>query len=308
MRVAFAGTPSVAIPTLRALLDSSHEVVIVISQPPAPRGRSGKPLPSEVAEFALQNDLEVITPESINEIETIELLQTKNIDIAVVVAYGQLLKSDALATFEKGWINAHFSLLPAWRGAAPVQAAIIHGDELTGVTTFQLESGMDSGPILGQVTTEITNTETAGELLERLSVLGADLVVKTLDAIESGQARPQVQSLDDVSYASKVHSNDAKVNWRNPALAISRHIRGFSPNPGAWTLLDGARIELAKIEITETQDLQPGKFQLQKSFVKVGTGSTDIKLSQVKPAGKGWMDAAAWVRGLRNSSEEFTSG
>lgn len=307
MRVAFAGTPAVAIPTLEALINSDHIVDLVITQPASARGRSSKLVPSEVAEFAAKNNLEVITPLSINDSTTLEFLKTREIDIAVVVAFGQILKPDALKVFDKGWINAHFSLLPTWRGAAPVQAAIIHGDEITGVTTFLLDSGMDSGPVYGQVTTQILPSDTAGELLNRLSVLGADLVIKTLDAIEDGTARPIAQSDTGVSYASKLETIDGQINWNNPALAISRQVRAFIPKPGAWTMFEKNRIELGKIEISTMQDLEPGKIKLTKTEVLVGTGSVDVKLTSVKPAGKSWMDAAAWARGLRDVSLEFTS-
>lgn len=307
MRIAFAGTPEVAIPTLKALLDSAHEVALVISQPAAPRGRNKKIVPSPVAQFASLNNLELITPTSINDAETIEILKSKNIDIAVVVAYGQILKSEALRVFKGGWINAHFSLLPAWRGAAPVQLAIIHGDEVTGVTTFRLEEGMDTGPIFGQVATSIRPEETAGELLERLADLGADLVVKTLDAIADNRAIAVAQSLENVSIAPKLKASDGQIDWSSPALAISRKIRGFAPNPGAWTLLGDLRVELGDVEIEDSQTLKPGEISILKDFVRVGTGSTDIKLLQVKPAGRGWMDSGAWARGLRDSAKEFTS-
>jgi methionyl-tRNA formyltransferase len=305
MRIAFAGTPSVAIPTLDSLIDSEHEVVCVITQPPAPQGRSKKLVPSAVAEFASSKNLTIFDPESINTPESIEHLKSLNVDIAVVVAYGQLLKPQTLAVLPRGWINAHFSLLPTWRGAAPVQAAIIHGDELTGVTTFQLEAGMDTGPIYGQVTTEINSDETAGQLLERLSHMGADLVLKTLDAISAGESKPVPQSESEVSYAPKLLPKDGQIKWAHPALAISRHIRGFTPSPGAWTVLDDNRIEVAMVEICEHSELSPGELRMDKNEVFVGTGSTDVKLTDVKPAGKGWMQASAWARGLRTSNGVF---
>ncbi len=305
MRIAFAGTPAVAIPTLNALLDSEHEIVVVITQPPAPQGRSKSLVLSEVAEFAIANDLPIFDPVSINSPDSIQYLKSLDIDIAVVVAYGQLLKAEALSVFTNGWVNEHFSLLPAWRGAAPVQAAIIHGDEVTGVSTFQLEIGMDTGPIFGQVTTEIKKDETAGDLLDRLSHLGADLVVQTLNAIATGEAKPSVQSKVDVSYAPKLLPAQGQIKWSNPALAISRQIRGFTPRPGAWTLFGDVRIEIAPIEICHSLDLKPGELRIEKNAVFVGTGSNEIKLSNVKPAGKGWMEASAWARGLRSAGGVF---
>lgn len=308
MRIAFAGTPAAAIPTLDALLQSQHEVVAIITQPPAAKGRSKELQQSEIANFAISKGIQVFEPESINSAEAVATLKSFQADIAVVVAYGQLLKTEALNVFPYGWVNAHFSLLPAWRGAAPVQAAIIHGDQVTGVTTFQLESGMDTGPIYGQVTTDIQAEETADILLNRLSLLAAELVVKTLDAIESGDARTQTQSDSDVTYAPKLLPNDGQINWHNPALAISRHIRGFTPSPGAWTSFNGVRFEIAPVEILESNELNPGEIRIEKSAVFVGTGSSNLKLSRVKPAGKSWMDAAAWARGLREKSGTFTNG
>lgn len=305
MRIAFAGTPAVAIPTLKALIESDHEIAVVITQPPAAKGRSKTPIPSDVARFAIDNNLEIFDPVSINSPESITFLKSLNIDLAVVVAYGQLLSTDTLNVFEKGWINEHFSLLPAWRGAAPVQAAIIHGDEVTGVSTFKLEVGMDTGPVFGQVTTEIKKDETAGELLDRLSLLGAELVIRTLSAISTGEAKPTTQADFDVSYAPKLSPTQGQIKWHNPALAIHRHIRGFTPTPGAWSLLDGVRIEIAPIEILDSNDLEPGQMRIDKNAIIVGTGSADIKLTNVKPAGKGWMEASAWARGLRSTSGIF---
>ena len=299
MRIAFAGTPAVAIETLKALIQSKHEVVQVITAPPAARGRSKELIPSEVALFASENNLDIFSPDSINTEESIEHLESLNLDLVVVVAYGQILKPTTLSTAKFGWVNAHFSLLPAWRGAAPAQAAIIHGDELTGVTTFLLDEGMDTGPILGQVTTPIKNDETAGELLERLAPLGADLILKTLDGIEDGSIKPVAQTSIDASHASKLLPKDGKIKWQNPALAISRHIRGFTPSPGAWTSFASARIEIAPVEITDLSDLLVGQLRISKSEVLVGTGSFAVRLSRVKPAGKGWMNAADWARGLR---------
>jgi methionyl-tRNA formyltransferase len=308
MRIAFAGTPAVAIPTLEALLKSEHEIVAVITQPPAAQGRSNKPQSSAVATFAAQNNLLVIEPESINAPQTIETLKDLKADLAVVVAYGQLLKNDALQVFPNGWVNAHFSLLPAWRGAAPVQAAIIHGDEVTGVTTFALESSMDSGAIFGQVTTQVGTEETAGELLDRLSVLGAELVLQTVNAIESGEAKPVPQNNAEISFAPKLSPAEGQINWKNPALAINRHIRGFTPKPGAWTTLDGNRIEIGPVEILQETQLLPGQIRVNKSEVCIGTGSSEIKLGDVKPAGKSWMSAGDWARGLRENSGAFTNG
>lgn len=307
MRIAFAGTPAVAIPTLKALMESEHELALVITQPPAARGRSKQPQPSEVASFAKENQLTLFEPDSINDETSIAFLKSLNVELIVVVAYGQLLKAETLNCIPKGWINAHFSLLPAWRGAAPVQAAIIHGDEISGVTTFQLEVGMDCGPIYGQVVTDVKTDESAGQLLERLSIIGADLVIQTLATIESGEAKPQMQIETLATYAPKLLPADGQIKWHHPALAISRHIRGFTPNPGAWTTLDGMRIEIGCAQIQIESDLEPGQLRIEKNSVLVGTGSSALKIIDVKPAGKAWMEAAAWGRGLRDHSGAFSN-
>ena len=305
MKLAFAGTPAVAVETLKALIGSKHEISLVITAPPAPRGRSKELIPSEVEVFAKENNLEVFSPVSINSEESLSHLKSLDLDLVVVVAYGQLLKPATLATAKIGWVNAHFSLLPSWRGAAPAQAAIIHGDELTGVTTFLLDEGMDTGPVFGQVTTPIKDEETSGQLLSRLATLGADLILKTLEGIEDGSLKPVAQSSVDVSHATKLLPKDGKINWQNPALAISRKIRGCTPAPGAWTSIDSARIEIAPVEISDSNELAPGITLISKNEVLVGTGSFAVRLSQVKPAGKGWMNAADWARGLREPITGF---
>ncbi len=300
MRILFAGTPAVAIPTLNKLLSSEHEVVAVVTTPPAPAGRGQKLLSTEVADAGRAAGLQVFEFADINSPDSIREIANLNVDVAVVVAYGQLLKQEVLSISPNGWINLHFSLLPMWRGAAPVQHAILSGDEVTGATTFLLETGMDTGPIIGQLTTDINPTETAGELLERLSVEGADLMLTTIDAIAKGEAGLVPQANVDVSYAPKISVNDAQIDWKHPALAISRKVRAFNPAPHAWTVLGDNRLLINAVALGEFEEvLEPGQIHVSKNQVLVGTGSVALELLEVKPAGKNWMPAADWARGIR---------
>jgi methionyl-tRNA formyltransferase len=300
VRILFAGTPAVAIPTLNKLLSSEHEVVAVVTTPPAPAGRGQKLLSTEVADAGRAAGLQVFEFADINSPDSIREIANLNVDVAVVVAYGQLLKQEVLSISPNGWINLHFSLLPMWRGAAPVQHAILSGDEVTGATTFLLETGMDTGPIIGQLTTDINPTETAGELLERLSVEGADLMLTTIDAIAKGEAGLVPQANVDVSYAPKISVNDAQIDWKHPALAISRKVRAFNPAPHAWTVLGDNRLLINAVALGEFEEvLEPGQIHVSKNQVLVGTGSVALELLEVKPAGKNWMPAADWARGIR---------
>jgi methionyl-tRNA formyltransferase len=300
VRILFAGTPAVAIPTLNKLLSSEHEVVAVVTTPPAPAGRGQKLLSTEVADAGRAAGLQVFEFADINSPDSIRELVNLNVDVAVVVAYGQLLKQEVLLISPNGWINLHFSLLPMWRGAAPVQHAILSGDEVTGATTFLLETGMDTGPIIGQLTTDINPTETAGELLERLSVEGADLMLTTIDAIAKGEAGLVPQANIDVSYAPKISVSDAEIDWKHPALAISRKVRAFNPAPHAWTVLGDNKLLINAVAFGEFEEvLKPGQIHVSKNQVLVGTGSVALELLEVKPAGKNWMPAADWARGIR---------
>jgi methionyl-tRNA formyltransferase len=300
VRILFAGTPAVAIPTLNKLISSEHEVVAVVTTPPAPAGRGQKLLSTEVADAGRAAGLQVFEFADINSPDSIREIANLNVDVAVVVAYGQLLKQEVLSISPNGWINLHFSLLPMWRGAAPVQHAILSGDEVTGATTFLLETGMDTGPIIGQLTTDINPTETAGELLERLSVEGADLMLTTIDAIAKGEAGLVPQANVDVSYAPKISVNDAQIDWKHPALAISRKVRAFNPAPHAWTVLGDNKLLINAVAFGEFEEvLEPGQIHVSKNQVLVGTGSVALELLEVKPAGKNWMPAADWARGIR---------
>lgn len=301
MRLLFAGTPDVAIPTLDALVASPHEVVAVLTRADAPSGRGRRLRPSPVRTRAEELGLEVITG-SPRDPEVLARIAELEIDCAVVVAYGQILRREALELPRIGWVNLHFSVLPAWRGAAPVQRAIMAGDEVTGATTFLIGEGpVDTGPVLGTLTETIRPRDTAGELLTRLATAGAPLAVATMDALEAGQLGPVPQPADGVSHAPKIEVADARVDWTHPALAIDRQVRGCTPEPGAWTTLpDGARLGLGPVTIAaDVTDLPPGRLRISKRDVHVGTATAAVRLGEVVPVGKRAMPAADWARGAR---------
>ncbi|TDD36639.1 methionyl-tRNA formyltransferase [Saccharopolyspora elongata] len=299
MRVVFAGTPAPAVPALQALLDSGrHEVAAVITRPDAPAGRGRKLLRSPVGELADEHGIEVLTPARASEPDFLERLAELAPDCCPVVAYGALLREKALAIPKFGWVNLHFSLLPAWRGAAPVQAAIRHGDEITGASTFRLVRELDAGPVYGVVTEEVRATDTAGELLDRLAVSGAGLLAATLDGIEDGTLRAEEQPGDDVSYAPKVTVEDAKVDFAAPATAVDRLIRSVTPDPGAWALLRDERFKLGPVSVVE-DELPPGEIRVERRRVLVGTGTSAVALGEVQAAGKKRMAATDWARGTR---------
>src|SRR5215813_1593183 len=244
MRLVFAGTPAAALLTLDALLKSRHEVFAVVTRPDAKAGRGQKLGRSPIAERAAEAGIEVLRPVKPSDPDFLSRLREMGPDCCPVTAYGALLPQAALDVPSCGWVNLHFSVLPAWRGAAPVQHAILHGDDVTGATTFRIVRELDAGPVYGVVTEAVRPTDTAGDLLERLSTAGADLLVATLDGIESGELEAREQPADGVSLAPKITPADAQVNWRRPAIAIGRQIRACTPEPGAWTQLDGVRIKL----------------------------------------------------------------
>lgn len=297
MRVLFAGTPAVAVPSLDALIKAGFDVVAVLTRPDAPIGRKRVLTPSPVAQRAAELGIDVIHAARVDA-EAIDKISAVQPDVAAVVAYGGLVPPPALAIPRHGWVNLHFSLLPAWRGAAPVQRAVMAGDEITGAVTFQLEEGLDTGPVFGTLTESVRPQDTAGDLLERLSHSGAVLLAQTLSAIDAGKAAPQPQA-GDVSLAPKLTLEDGHLNWSHPALAISRQARGVTPEPGAWTVLDGQRVKLEPVRLRpEVSGLAPGAVALQGKVVLVGTGSHAVELTRIQPAGKKMMAAADWARGM----------
>ncbi|WP_077098961.1 methionyl-tRNA formyltransferase [Mycobacterium terramassiliense] len=301
MRLVFAGTPEPALPALRRLIESPrHDVVAVLTRPDAASGRRGKPEPSPVAREALDRGIPVLRPARPNSPEFVAELSEVAPDCCPVVAYGALLRDDLLAVPPHGWINLHFSLLPAWRGAAPVQAAIAAGDTITGATTFQIEPSLDSGPVYGVVTEAIAPTDTAGDLLGRLAVSGAALLSATLDGIADGTLTPRPQPAQGVSVAPKVSVDQARVRWELPAPVVERRIRAVTPNPGAWTLIGEVRIKLGPVRIDGApMPLAPGVIHADRKSVWIGTGSEPVRLGQVQPPGKKFMNAVDWARGAR---------
>ena len=300
MRLVFAGTPEAAVPSLEALLSSRHEVVAVVTRPDAPAGRGLHLVASPVGLRAEEAGLPVLKPARVRDPQFMGTLRALEPDCAPVVAYGALVPPEALDIPRHGWVNLHFSLLPAWRGAAPVQHAIIGGDDVTGASTFRLEQGLDTGPVYGVVTESIRAADTSGDLLGRLAVSGAGLLVATLDGIEAGRLVAQPQPADGVSLAPKLAVDDARVDWASPALGIDRLIRGCTPAPGAWTTFRGERLKLQPVRATDGEEpLEPGHVAADRRGVLVGTGSHPVLLTAVQPQGKKAMPAADWARGVR---------
>jgi methionyl-tRNA formyltransferase len=307
----FAGTPAVALPALETLLASPHEVVAVITRPDAAAGRSRAEVASPIARRAVDAGLAVLKPAKPSEPQFIERLRELAPDCIAVVAYGALIPQPALDIPARGWVNLHFSLLPAWRGAAPVQHAILHGDEITGATTFVLEAGLDTGPVLGVVTEEIQPRDTAGTLLGRLSVAGAGLLAATMDGLAADTLRAIPQSPDGVSLAPKVNPADARVDWSASAMRVDRLIRACTPAPGAWTTFRGRRVKLGPVVPIATDDNSPsvaaGELVQRagaRPGVVAGTGTTAVLLDTVQPEGKAAMPAIDWARGARLSVED----
>lgn len=307
LRVLFAGTPDVAVPTLQTLL-AHHDVAAVLTRPPARRRRRGGEEPSPVALAAQEAGVEVWEWPTLRTPEAVEAVAALDLDAAVVVAYGSLVPASMLDLPRFGWLNLHFSLLPAWRGAAPVQWAVRRGDEITGASVFRLTAGLDEGPVFGTMTETIRPRDTSGDLLARLSTAGVPLVMEVLAALEAGRAVPQEQSSDGVSLAPRIDVAEAEVEWNQPALVIDRFVRSMTPSPGAWTQLRGARVKLGPIRLGSGPDLpdvlEPGELQVTRSGVFVGTASAPVELGELAPAGKSWMPADAWARGARLSAGE----
>lgn len=284
-------------PSLSALLESRHDVVAVITRPPAPSGRGRALRPSPVGALAADAGLPVLTPETARDPEFADRLRELRPDAAAVVAYGALLPAPILQIPAHGWVNLHFSLLPAWRGAAPVQAAIRAGDDITGATTFRLEAGMDTGPVYGVITEPIRPDDTAGDLLGRLAIQGSRLLVATVDGLADGTIEARPQPADGVSYAAKIRAGDARIDWAQPSAAIDRLVRSLTPDPGAWTDSPWGRLVLGPVVPTETTGLGPGELSAGRREVLVGTGSTAVRLGRLTAPGRKPMDAADWARG-----------
>jgi methionyl-tRNA formyltransferase len=300
LRLIFAGTPAVALPSLDAIAVSGHELLAVVTRPDAPAGRGRRLVRSPAAAWADERGIEVLTPAKPREPDFQQRLRELAPDCVPVVAYGALVPPSALEIPKHGWVNLHFSLLPAWRGAAPVQHAVLHGDEVTGASVFELEAGLDTGPVYGTLTEDIRPTDTAGDLLERLATEGAGLLVAVLDAIEAGTARAHPQPADGVSFAPKLTVDDARIRWTDPAFAVDRRIRACTPAPGAWTTLRDDRLKLGPVRpVANGPRLEPGDVLAERTQVLVGTATTPVILGEVRAAGKKPMSASDWARGLR---------
>ncbi|MFP5068379.1 methionyl-tRNA formyltransferase [Pseudonocardia nantongensis] len=308
MRLLFAGTPDPAVPSLRALLDSPrHEVVAVLTRPDAPSGRGRRLTRSPVGALADEAGVPVLTPAKPSEPDFLAALHELAPDCAPVVAYGALLPRPVLDVPAHGWVNLHFSLLPAWRGAAPVQAAIRHGDDVTGATTFRLEEGMDTGPTYGVVTESIGACDTAGALLARLADSGAALLSATLDGIEDGTVQAVPQPAEGVSTAPKVTPADARVDPGTPAAALDRLVRSVTPEPGAWCEFRAERLGLGPVRPLRTGEVElaAGELRVERRRVLLGTATVPVELGEVKPVGKRLIPAPDWARGARIEAGEY---
>ena len=310
MRVVFAGTPEAAVPSLDAVAASSHELVAVVTRPDAPSGRGRRLEASPVRRRAEELGVPVLTPPASRTPSSSTRCGRSPRTRALSWPTATSSRVEALAIPRLGWVNLHFSLLPAWRGAAPVQHALMAGDEVTGASTFVIERGLDTGPVLGVMTETIRLRDTAGDLLDRLSTAGAELLVATLDGLESGQLVAQPQPAEGVSLAPKIEVDDARIAWERPALAVDRLVRGCTPAPGAWTTFRGERLKVAPLELAAPDEvsghdaLSPGTLLVTKKAVYVGTGTVPVRLGQVQAHGKKAMAAADWARGTRIEAGE----
>ena len=314
MRLVFAGTPEVALPALRALAASRHTVAAVVTRPDAPAGRGRRMVASPVAALAQELGIAALKPARPSEPSFLASLRALAPDCCPVVAYGALIPQAALDIPAHGWVNLHFSVLPAWRGAAPVQHAVLRGDDITGATTFELVKELDAGPVYGTVTEPIRPDDTSGDLLGRLAISGAELLVATLDAIEDGTVSAVPQPADGVSLAPKLTPADARVDWKLPAHLIDRQIRACTPDPGAWTDVESTRLKLWPVTpiaaaapadpdaAADPVPLTPGELRVERGAVYAGTGTVPVRLGDVQPPGKRRMPAADWARGLRADS------
>ena len=285
MRIVFAGTPAPAVPSLTALAASAHEVVGVVTRTDAPLGRKRVLTPSPVAQAAGNLGLPVIKADRLDADAT-AAISSLAADLGVIVAYGGLVREPLLSTPRHGWINLHFSLLPAWRGAAPVQHALMAGDDVTGASTFLLEEGLDTGPVFGTMTEAIGPTDTSGDLLTRLAEGGASLLVSTLDALANGDVTPIPQPRDGVSLAPKIQVDDVRLDFSVPAFAVDRRIRGASPAPGGWAMLRGERVKLLRSRLADADGcppLTPGELHATKKQVFAGALGGVVELLEVQP-------------------------
>jgi len=309
VRLVFAGTPEPALPSLKAFIESArHEVVAVVTRPDAPAGRGRHLERSPVGALADEHGIEVLTPAKASDPDFQARLRELAPDACPVVAYGALLPQSALDIPVHGWVNLHFSLLPAWRGAAPVQAAVRNGDDVVGASTFRIVKPLDAGPVFGTITEEARPRDTAGELLARFAERGAGLLLATIDGIEDGTLRAVEQPAEGVSYAPKITVEDARLDFTAPAVAVDRLARAVTPDPGAWAEFRGERLKLGPVTPVVTEEkLAPGELLVQRKQVLVGTATTPVALGDVQAPGKKRMAATDWARGVRVEAGERIS-
>jgi methionyl-tRNA formyltransferase len=300
MRIVFAGTPDAAVPALDAIAASPHELVAVVTRPDAPAGRGRKLVASPVGLRAEELGLPVLKPEHPRDAEFQDRLRELAPDCCAVVAYGAMIPQSALDIPEHGWVNLHFSVLPSWRGAAPVQHSIWAGDQVTGATTFRIVKALDAGPTFGLMTQLVADRETSGTLLAKLVEGGSGLLVATLDGIADGSLEAREQPEDGVSLAPKITIEDARVAWEEPAVAVDRRVRAMTPAPGAWSTYEGERVKLGPVLPDPGHDrLAPGVLAVGRSTVHVGTATDPVLLGDLQATGKKLMPAADWARGVR---------
>ena len=296
MRLAFFGTPDFAVPSLRALLEEGFEVAAVVTQPDRPQGRSRSQLiPPPVKQVALEEGLEVLQPDRPDG-PFADVLRSLDLDIGIVVAYGHVFKPEILAIPRLGMLNVHASLLPRLRGAAPIAWSILNGDETTGVSIMQMEAGLDTGPVLHQIETEVAADETAGELTERLAELGAAALVEVLMLIEGGEAPAVPQDPGRATYAPKVNREHARLDWSRDAATLARSVRAFDPEPGAWGQLGDLEVKLFGGRATN-QSGEPGTILQTSESLIIAAGVGGLAVTEVQPAGKRRMPAGEWARG-----------
>jgi len=301
LRIVFAGSPAAALPSLRILNQSRHRVIAVITRADSPQGRKAVSAPTPVAHYAVEHEIESIRQNRLGD-EVTERVRNLGPDLGVIVAYGALVREPLLSTPRLGWINLHFSLLPRWRGAAPVQHAIIAGDSTTGAAVFQLVNDLDAGEVFAHIQQPIGAQQTAGALLDTLATAGAELLLGVVDSIADGTARSRPQ-IGEVTTAPKLLLSDGEVQWRRPASSVFAQIRGVTPEPGAFTSLDGARLKILEAAIAgEFSGIAPGELRRVGKAVLVGTTTDPIELLSVHPAGKRAMNAADWWRGRPSAS------
>ena len=293
MRIAVAASPQVAIPTIDALGNSPHELVRVISQPDRPAGRGKVMTPTPVSQWALDNQVELLRPSTTDEI----VHAVEGLDCVVTIGYGVLLPENVLTIPTRGFLNLHFSLLPRWRGAAPVQRAIEAGDSLTGVTVFQLDAGMDTGPIYTVHRYALDADITSDELLVELGEVGVGAVLEALDLVAQG-VRPQPQSNDGATRAHKLSRDEAHINWNLEAEKVSAKIRAFTSNPGAWSHFRGSVIKVSSPKMSDLS-LSPGEVTFRNKKLFIGTATTALEIGLITSAGKSAIEASSWANGAR---------